>query len=385
MRGAAARAINAPTMPRSPDVVVVGGGIVGCAIAYRLALEKVSVTLVEKGEIGREASWAAGGILTPVHLAEYPTPLASLCSASLALYEPLACEVRQLSGIDPEFRVTGLLLLVSGDAGEEAARTLEAWKRERGQPAERLSRDAALARQPGLADAVRGALYLPDIAQVRNHRMTAALAHAAQRLGAEIRPQTPVTGFLRVPGRVNGVKTPRGDVYAATTVLAAGAWSPECVRGLGLDLPVRPVKGQMLLTAAPPDLLRHVLLDGETYLVPRADGKVLVGSTLEDAGFDKTVTLEGVSGLVRRAAAFFPGLRAMPMLGSWAGLRPSTPDRLPYLGRAAVEGLLLATGHFRNGILLAPITAELVTELVTGRPPSVPLEPFSPARPLVAV
>jgi glycine oxidase len=367
-------------MPRTPDVVVVGGGIVGCAIAYRLALEKASVVLVEKGDVGREASWAAGGILTPVHLAEYPTPLASLCAASLKLYEPLVREVRQLSGIDPEFRVSGLLLLVRGDAGEEAARTLEAWKQERGQPAERLSRDAALARQPGLADAVRGALYLPDIAQVRNHRMTAALAQAAARLGAEIRPQTPVTGFLRVPGRVNGVKTSRGDVYAGTTVLAAGAWSPECVRGLGLELLVRPVKGQMVLTGAAPDLVRHVLLDGETYLVPRADGKILVGSTLEDAGFDKTVTLEGVSDLARRAAAFFPGVRELPLLGSWAGLRPSTPDRLPYLGRAPLEGLVVATGHFRNGILLAPITAEVVTELVAGRAPSVSLEPFDPAR-----
>ncbi len=367
-------------MPRHPDVAVVGGGIVGSAIAYRHALEKRSVVLLERGEVAREASWAAGGILTPIHLAEYPGPLAGLCAASMALYEPLVAELRALTAVDPEFRVSGMLLLWRDGAGEEAARTLEAWKRAHGRPVERLSREEAAARQPGLAPDVRGALFLPDIAQVRNHRMARALAEAAAKLGAEIRPQTPATGFLRVPGRVNGVKTPRGDVYAETTVLAAGAWSPELVRPLGLELAIRPVKGQMLLVQAAPDLCRHLLLEGETYLVPRADGRILVGSTIEEAGFDKSVTLEGVRGIAARAAAFFPPVEKLPLVGSWAGLRPATPDRLPYLGRGPMEGLVVAAGHFRNGILLAPITAEIVADLVAGREPSVPLDPFSPLR-----
>lgn len=367
-------------MARNPDVCVVGGGIVGTAIAYRLAKDGLAVTLLERGAIGREASWAAGGMLTPVHLAEYPGPLAEICAASLALYEPLCRELAALTPVDPEYRATGLLLLVTGEPGERDAATLEAWKRSRGQPCERLTREEALAREPRLTPEIRGALLLPDIAQVRNNRMAVALAEAAVRKGAEVRTDTPVLGFLRVPGRVNGVKTARGDVFAGTTVLAAGAWSPEILEPLGIRLAVRPVKGQMILAGGPPDFCRHMILDGESYLIPRADGKILIGSTLEEKGFDKTVTIEAVGDLARRGARLMPEIAKLPLVASWAGLRPATPDRLPYLGRAPVDGLILATGHFRNGILLAPITAEIVADLLAGQPSAVDLAPFDPMR-----
>jgi len=365
---------------KNPDVLVLGGGIVGSAIAWRLAKDGRSVTLLEKGEIGRESSWAAGGMLTPVHLADYPPALADVCGASLALYEPLCREISEASGVDPEYRVTGLLLVASDDAGEEAAVELEAWKRARAQPVERLTREEALAAEPKLSPRLRRALRLPDIAQVRNNRMAVALAEAAKRKGAEILTHTPVTGFLRIPGRVTGVKTPRGDLYAGTTILAAGAWSSDLLRPLGLDLKVRPIKGQMLLAGGPPDFCRHMILDGETYLIPRADGRILVGSTLEDVGFDKSVILEALGDLALRGARLLPELGKLPMVASWAGLRPATPDRLPHIGRGPVDGLIVATGHYRNGILLAPITAELVGDLLAGRPPAIDLAPFDPMR-----
>jgi len=367
-------------MSKNPDVLVIGGGIVGSAIAWRLAKDGRSVTLLEKGEIGREASWAAGGMLTPVHLADYPPALADLCGASLALYEPLCREILAASGVDPEYRTTGLLMIVTDDGGEEAARELEVWKRERHQPVERLTRDEAVAVEPEITPELRRALWLPDIAQIRNNRMAVALAEGAKQRGAEIWANTPVTGFLRVPGRVNGVKTPRGDIYAGTTILAAGAWSGDLLRPLGLDLKVKPIKGQILLAGGPPDFCRHMILDGETYLIPRADGRVLVGSTLEDVGFDKSVILETVGDLALRATRLMPALGKLPMVTSWAGLRPATPDRLPYLGKGPVDGLIVATGHYRNGILLAPITAELVADLLAGQPPSVDLAPFNPLR-----
>jgi glycine oxidase len=367
-------------MGRTPDVLVVGGGIVGAAIAWRLSKAGATVTLLEKSAIGREASWAAGGMLTPVHLAEYPPALADACSASLALYEPLCREIAPLSSIDPEYRANGLLLLVNDDAGEEAARMLEAWKRERGQPVESLTRDEAIAIEPRLTRNLRRALRLPDIAQVRNNRMAVALCEAAAKKGAEIRIDTPVTGFLRVPGRVNGVKTPRGDVYAGTTVLAAGAWSADLLRPVGLDLQVRPIKGQMLLAGAPLDFCRHMILDGESYLIPRADGRILIGSSLEDVGFDKSVTIDTMGDLAARGARLMPDLGKLPMVTSWAGLRPGTPDRLPYIGKAPVDGLLIATGHYRNGILLAPITAEIVADLLAGTPPPIDVTPFDPTR-----
>jgi glycine oxidase len=365
---------------RSPDVLVIGGGIVGSAIAWRLAKDGAAVALLEKGAIGREASWAAGGMLTPVHLAEYPPPLAGACSASLALYEPLCREIAPLSTVDPEYRVTGLLLLVTDDAGDEAARTLEAWKRDRGQPVERLTRDEAVALEPHVTPDLRRALYLPDIAQVRNNRMAVALCEAAAKKGASIRPDTPVTGFLRVPGRVNGVKSPRGDVYAGATVLAAGAWSADLLRPIGLDLQVKPIKGQMLLAGGTPDFCRHMILDAESYLIPRSDGRILIGSTLEDVGFDKSVTIDATGDLAARGARLMPELGKLPLVASWAGLRPATPDRLPYLGKGPVEGLIIATGHYRNGILLAPITAEIVADLLAGQPPPIDLTPFDPMR-----
>ena len=372
-------------MSKNPDVLVVGGGIVGTAIAWRLAKAGVSVTLLEKGEIGRESSWAAGGMLTPVHLADYPPALAEICGASLALYEPLCREILAASGVDPEYRVTGLLLVVTDDAGEEAARELETWKRERNQPVERLSRTEAIEAEPRLTPHLRRALRLPDIAQVRNNRMAVALAEAAKRRGADIRVNTPVTGFLRVPGRLTGVKTPRGDVYAGTTVLSAGSWSSELLRPLGLDLKVKPIKGQILLAGGAPDFCRHMILDGESYLIPRADGRILIGSTLEDAGFDKSVILETLGDLAARGARLMPELGKLPLVTSWAGLRPSTPDRLPYLGKGPMEGLIVATGHYRNGILLAPITAEIVADLLAGQSPAVDLAPFDPTRTPAAV
>ena len=369
-------------MARNPDVLVIGGGIVGTAIAYRLAKDGMAVTLLERGEIGRESSWAAGGMLTPVHLAEYPGPLAEICAASLALYEPLCRELSGLSSTDPEYRTTGLLLLVTSEQGARDAAMLEGWKREHGQPCRVLSREEALSLEPRLTPSLRGALHLPDIAQVRNNRMAVALAEAAAKKGAEVRPNSPVTGLLRVPGRVNGAKSSRGDVYAATTVLAAGAWSPEILRPLGIELAVRPVKGQMLLAGGTPDFCRHMVLDGESYLIPRADGKILIGSTLEEKGFDKAVTIDAVGSLAERGARLMPEIASLPLVGSWAGLRPASPDRLPYIGRAPVDGLILATGHFRNGILLAPITAEIVADLLAGAPPAVDLAPFDPLRAL---
>jgi glycine oxidase len=361
-------------MGRNPDAIVVGAGIIGSAIAWELAKEGRRVVVFDRGPVGRGASWAAAGLLTPVHLADYPGPLASLCVESQRIYEPW---VRELGAPEVEYRASGLILPVFDDRDERDAATLEAWKRERGAPVERLDPAALAAAEPLASREARRALLLPDVAQVRNHRLTRALADAARKGGAEFRTDAEVKGFLRIPGRVNGVRTEKGDLFAAETIIAAGAWSSELEGGVR----VRPVRGQMVLLQGPPEALKRPLLAHEVYLIPRADGHVLLGSTLEEAGFDVTTTAEGISHLLDQGRRLAPGIGKFALEATWAGLRPATPDRLPYLGRPeGVQGVILATGHFRNGILLAPVTAKVVAGLVASRPPALDLSPFRPGR-----
>jgi glycine oxidase len=369
-----------------PDVVVVGGGIVGAAIAYELAKDGARVTLVERADVGRQASWAAGGLLTPVHLAEYPGPLASLCVAGVPLFAPLVAELRKHSSEQVDLKQMGMLYVVRTDADQRDADLLEAWKRERGMPVERIDGPEARRREPVLAADLRGAVFIPDVLQLRNHRFTRALAQAAEALGAVIHRNREVTGFLRVPGRVNGVKTTRGDLKAAVTIVAAGAWAGDLLAPIGVHIPVKPIRGQMLLLDAPADGVRNVILAHDHYLIPRGDGKVLLGSTAEDAGFDCRVTVDGASFLLSRLRETAPDATGFSLAGSWAGLRPGSPDRLPFLGKPdGMEGLLLACGHFRNGILLAPITAKIIAALVAGKTPPVDLAPFAVHRTIASV
>jgi glycine oxidase len=361
------------------DAVVVGGGIVGCAIARALAMDGRRTVLVERGPVGREASWAGAGLLTPIHLAEYPTPLARLCEASAALWSSFAKAIRDEAGMDVEYRTNGLIMLARTREDATAIQALSAWKREHGGPAEVV--DAPRDLEPILSPELRGGLLLPDIAQVRNNRVAPALALAAAAAGADVRPDCAVTGFLRVPGRVTGVKTSRGDVLARDTIVAAGAWSAELLATVGVTIGVRPVRGQIVLLEASSEVLRRTVLWGDRYVVPRADGRLILGSTLEDVGFDARVTAAGVSDILGDALRVAPGLSALPVARTWAGLRPATPDRMPYIGRPEdVNGLILATGHYRNGIVLAPITAALIADLVAGRAPSVDLTPFRAGR-----
>jgi glycine oxidase len=334
------------------DVIIVGAGIVGSSIAYELAKEGLRVVVVDRGEVGREASWAAGGILTPIHLSNYPPDLVRMCQEAQAIYPGFVSEIETESGIDVEYRETGLRVLARDEADRKVVEALRLWKSEHGQPVE---------------DRPDG-IFLPDVHQVRNHRLTRAIAAAAVRKGAEFRTQTEVTGFLKVPGKIHGVRTGQGDLQAEVTVLAAGAWSGELGGLLGISVPVRPVKGQMLLLGTEPDSIPNMILHREEYVVPRADGKVLVGSTVEEAGFDKSVTVRSIRFLLQRAVEICPELEEAPLLGTWAGLRPGSPDRMPLIGAVPdLHGLFLATGHYRIGILLGPLTGRIMRDEILRR------------------
>jgi glycine oxidase len=388
-------------MSRTPDAIVVGGGLIGCLAARALADDGRRVIVFERcAELGRKASTAAAGMLSPQMewaedlLVEGADDLARRTDAMLDLgiaargrWPAFAAALEAETGRRLHYRDEGTLVVALTD--EEAAE-LEArarTQRRRGLRAEWLEPGRVQELEPGIAGAALGALYIPDDRQVDPLPLMAAAGEAlAARPGVRIETGTTVRGILSAGGRVTGVAIEggtageRGTAEAELVVLAAGAWSAG-IAGLPRQLAVRPVKGQMaaLRPAAMP--IRHVVGGRGAYCVPRDDGRIVVGATVEDAGFDEHVDPAAVEALIRAAAAAVPALAAAPVESRWSGLRPGTADDLPILGEdSELSGLLYATGHYRNGILLAPLTAEIVAALARGDDPPVDTTPFSPAR-----
>lgn len=352
-------------MTPTADVVIAGAGVIGSALALALADGGRRVVVVDREEPGAGASSAAAGMLVVQGETAAAGPFLALARASLPLFAPLAARLRDETGTDVELRQPGLLHAALDEA--EAARLEAALHRRRAEGGEArwLGPEEARRLEPALAPRITGALHDPAPCQVDNARFTRALADLAADRGATFRLGHAVTRVMRDGDRVTGLETEAGPVPAGVTVLAAGAWSAALAATAGLDLPVRPVKGQMLESRLPAGRLHALVWTEDVYLVPRAGGRVLVGATVEEAGFDTRVTLGGVVRLAAAAVEAVPALAGAALVRTWAGLRPGTPDGLPILGRVAgLEGLVLATGHFRNGILLAPITARLLADLI---------------------
>lgn len=363
------------------DAVVVGGGVIGLATAWRLSQAGRTVAVLDRSEPGREASWAGGGILDPVTPHKYPAALAALCARSVALFPEFVAELEDEAGFSVELRSTGLMRL-SYEGAEELAEE-RSFLAERGEDCAELDGEGARALEPNLSAELRYVLHQPGILQVRNPRLLKALLRACHRRGVTIAPGLACDSLERSGDRITGVRTAEGHIAADETIIAAGAWSGGLLKtALGLDLPVTPIHGEMLLVETPLDLLGSTLICGEQYMIPRADGHLLIGSTTEERGFRKRVHLGNVQMLLAAAIRMVPRLTSCAWSGSWSGLRPATPDRLPYLGRAAgLSGLILATGHFRNGLLLAPASAEAVGALISGEAPPLDIAPYSPDRP----
>jgi glycine oxidase len=360
----------------SRDVVVVGGGIMGCGVALRLAQAGVDVTVLERAIPGAEASSAAAGILAPQAEADGPGPFLDLCLRSRAMYPRFAEELRELSGVDVHYLPSGALHVAFTEEGLRHLESTVAWQRAQGLRSEVLDGPKARALEPNLSAGAVGAAHFPDDHQVDNRLLVRALSIAAARVGVRFR-----TGYVRElnvkDDRVVGVDLDGEMLAAAAVVVAAGSWS-SLVQGARIDpQAVRPVRGQLLeLQLRLPPLQRVLFSERKGYLVPRRDGRVIAGSTMEFAGYDKQVTAGGLARILDVGLEMCPGLREAQVLSFWAGLRPYTEDRLPLLGPGPLAGLFLATGHFRNGILLAPITARVVAEAVLGQAPSVDLSSF---------
>ncbi len=366
----------------APDVVVVGGGVVGCAVAYALAREGVAVTLLERDALASQASGAAAGMLAPLAEAESDGPFLALGLRSLALFPDLVAELAAGdSASDPEYVRCGVLRVATSDA--EALDLRARVRAFAGRGLEWWDARATRAEAPLLAERVRGAVWSPHEAHVRSVGLVHALAEGAQRRGARVETGVAATGLRREGSRVVGVRTAREDLAAGHVVLCAGAFTPACWawQDAALPLPIEPVKGQILALTPRGDALSCIVWGEGAYLVPKRDGTVVVGATEERVGYDVRVTAQGVHALLAAALRLAPGLGTARFAGAWAGLRPVTPDGLPAVGPVpAASGLWVAAGHGRNGVLLAPLTGRLVTDGILGRSVSEEASRLDPAR-----
>lgn len=367
------------------DVVVIGAGIHGCATALRLAQAGLRVTVLERSVPGAEASSAAGGILSPGVEAQHDGPLLTLSQESLRRWPALVAELESATGIDLAYRARGTLRIVFGDDEADEADEAAAGRADLprliglGIASEWLDARELRALEPAISSAALGGYFFRDEACVDPKPLLRALALAAESAGVRFR-----TGQVRriaiAGGRVVGVDHSSGRLQAGAVLLAAGAWAGR-VEGSGLpDGAVRPVRGQMVVLEAAAPLVARVVFSPRGYLVPRPDGRLLCGSTMEEVGFEKAVTAEGLLGILGMAVETAPALATARFLEAWSNFRPTTADGLPILGPGAIPGLFYSTGHSRHGILLAPASADLVAAAILGQTTVLDLEPYLAGR-----
>jgi glycine oxidase len=361
------------------DVAIAGGGVIGGAIALELARAGLRVGLFDRRQPGQEASWASAGILSPAPESPGMIAMVPLGKASLSLYPDFVALVEEISAQSTGFRPKGTLeALFSKDTREELS-TIIALHHGLGLQAEPLRAEDARELEPALSEEVEAAVLRPNEASIDNRALTNALLEAAQRSRAEIFPNSGAKAIWREQNRCSGLQLQNEKVEAKWTIVAAGCFS-ETIEGVAKYAPVRPAKGQMVALRADDVEIQRVLWSDKIYLVPRNDGRILAGATLEHVGFDKRTTAGGIQKILAAAIELAPDLANARIDETWAGLRPDTPDHLPILGPTDVDGLLMATGHFRSGILLTPITALLMREWITEQRVSVDWSRFSPLR-----
>jgi len=351
----------------SADVVVIGGGVIGLTIARALALRGVrDVCLIERGNLGTEASWAAAGMLLPQVEADAQDEFFNLACQSRDLYPDFAAALREETGIDVELDTTGTLYLALTEHDYDEIEKRYEWQTRAGLSVERLSGTEARELEPCISESTLGALRFPKDIQVENRRLLSALANSVKKLGVDIATQTTVGSVMIEGNRVRGVQTSRGPISCLMVVIAAGTWSSFIKTPPQSPIPgIEPVRGQMVCLEAKPQLTRHVIYSPRGYIVPRQDGRLLAGSTSENAGFAKCVTAGGIATILRNALEISPAISDLPVVDTWAGLRPRAAGGLPVLGPCGeIDGLFCATGHYRNGILLAPITGELISKAI---------------------
>lgn len=348
------------------DVIVIGGGVIGCSIALRLAQGGLKVAVIERNKIGCEASRAAAGMLLPQTGAIARSHMFDLSIISRSMYRAFADELKEASGIDVEYRDEGTLHIEIEGENEDAS-AWASWQEEAGLRLERLTAHEARKLEPYVAESASGAIFIPDDHQLENRLLMDALDVSIRRAGVEVIEGEEASSIIVERGKAIGLSCAEQEISAGAVVVAAGSWSSRLLEPLGLRIEIIPARGQMVAVKGPLEINR-VLHSLDCYLVPRRDGRILIGATVEYAGFQSGVTVCGVNQLLSSAIKLSPAISGCEIVEMWSGLRPDTEDHLPVIGPCDVENLWIATGHFRNGILLAPVTASLIADaIINGR------------------
>ena len=352
-------------MTQDLDILIIGGGISGMLTARELQLAGRQVTILDKVAAGQESSWAGGGILLPIYPWRQPDAISDLVISSLSMYPELSQTLYNSTGIDPEWQPCGMLICKNPDI-QQAMKWCES-RQIRYQPAA----DSMLATLDTDFDQP---LWLPDIAQARNPRLLKSLKAYLTQHGVHFLEHAEVTGIEVLPRRIDSISTSQQQFRANQIVLCAGAWTAKLLQQWlphsSVQIHIKPVRGQMLLFDAKPDTLQHMILDADHYLIPRRDGKILVGSTVEQAGFEKQTTEQARQDLYQFATRLLPTLKPFPVCAHWAGLRPGTPDGIPYISfHPDYDNLSINAGHFRNGLVMGPASAKLIADLILQRQP----------------
>lgn len=354
------------------DILIVGGGIIGMLTARELSLAGMKVTIIEQGKAGQESSWAGGGIISPLYPWRYSAPVSALAKWGQAFYPDLIDEMFSETGLDAELIQNGLLML-DDDNGASLN-----WAKKWQANLQLIDSKAVFEVEPELNPlliADKKAIWMPDICQVRNPRLVKTTKEYLIKKGVKFLEETEVTGFIQKANKLVGVKTSAQDILADKVLLAGGAWSSKLLKNSNIS--VNPVKGQMILFKGEPSKIKRITLSQDRYVIPRKDGRVLVGSTLEHTGFDKSTTSTAREELREEAYRLIPCLRNAEIEHHWAGLRPGSTDGVPYICPVPdIEGLYLNTGHYRNGIVLGPASARLAADLILNRPPILDLNHY---------
>jgi glycine oxidase len=365
-------------MTKIPDITIIGGGVIGLLTAREFFNAGATVAVIERNRLGLESSWAGGGILLPLYPWRQADAITRLTLQSLILYPTLAAQLIAQTHLDPEWTPCGLLITKNPDI------TL----------ARNWCKTNHIAFQSAGADFFKGLdtapdnpLWLPEIAQARNPRLVKSLKQDLINKGVTLIEHTELNGITLVKNRITRIDTTTGQFTVNQLIISAGAWTGQLFQKLFpamiADAPkITPVKGQMLVFEAKPEMLSTMVLDGDQYLIPRRDGKILAGSTVERDDFNKTTTTEARDRLIEFALKLLPALKCAPLIHHWAGLRPGTEQGIPYIDKhPEISNLSINAGHFRNGLVMGPASAQLIVDLVLGRPTAVAPEPYQLSSP----